>query len=126
MSANKNLPSLDHSIVQELRDLETETQDTGLLASLVETFAQDASTRLTTVHRALANRDLEQIRVEGHTLKSSSANLGAVKLSSLCKDLESAGHARSLPDALRLVPEIDRELEVVVGELRNEARKKAA
>jgi HPt (histidine-containing phosphotransfer) domain-containing protein len=48
-----------------------------------------------------------------HTLKSSSAQLGARKLSLLCKDLEARGRAGSLEDADALLTQAGEELERV-------------
>jgi len=52
-----------------------------------------------------------------HTLKSSSAQVGARKLSALCKELEARGRAGRIRDALELVEEITRELKAVQAAL---------
>ncbi len=52
-----------------------------------------------------------------HTLKSSSAQVGAVKLSALSKEIESRGRAGSLDGARALLDELLLELESVHEEL---------
>jgi HPt (histidine-containing phosphotransfer) domain-containing protein len=47
-----------------------------------------------------------------HTLKSSSAQLGAAKLSALCKEIEARGRAQSSEGIAELLREFDAELEV--------------
>jgi len=51
-------------------------------------FLEDAPRHLHTVHEAAAAGDCERARRALHTLKSSSANLGAQGLAALCGRLE--------------------------------------
>jgi HPt (histidine-containing phosphotransfer) domain-containing protein len=52
-----------------------------------------------------------------HTLKSSSAQLGAARLSALCKDLETSGRADELSGTPDTFADIEAELEKVHEEL---------
>ena len=58
------------------------------LASLVEEFIQDSSDKIEELKEHAKNNDAEKIFSTAHSLKSSSANLGALKMSEICKSLE--------------------------------------
>lgn len=66
------------------------------LVELIETYIEDAVTRLGELRRAFDSADIETVTREAHTLKSSSANVGAMKLSRLAKDVEAAGRSGDL------------------------------
>jgi HPt (histidine-containing phosphotransfer) domain-containing protein len=53
-------------------------------------FLDDSPKRLKEMEESLVTGDLEIMRRAAHTLKSSSANMGAVLLSQICKDMEEA------------------------------------
>ena len=48
-----------------------------------------------------------------HGLKSSSGNIGALHLASLCREIETAARAGTLDGASRVLPAIEAEFEVV-------------
>ncbi len=55
---------------------------------LIETFLMDANIRITEMKDILANDDaVSQLEFPAHTLKGSSGNVGAVKLSRYCAQL---------------------------------------
>ncbi|MFO1372330.1 MAG: Hpt domain-containing protein [Candidatus Competibacteraceae bacterium] len=51
--------------------------------------------------------DSESLRQAAHSLKSSSANLGATQLAALCKELEQRGRERRLDGVAALLQEVD-------------------
>jgi two-component system, sensor histidine kinase and response regulator len=58
----------------------------------------DSSTKLVAGMRAaLAGADSEAVRKAAHALKSASANVGALRLAQLCKELEAAAKAGNVP-----------------------------
>jgi two-component system sensor histidine kinase/response regulator len=61
-----------------------------------------------------------------HTLKSSSANLGARRLAELCAALEQSARGGSLPDGTGSIAELQREFEAVRRALEHETGKSAA
>jgi HPt (histidine-containing phosphotransfer) domain-containing protein len=78
---------LDMRVIQDLRDLGGE-DDPGLLLELVDMFLADSPARMTEIQTSLANGDVKTLERAAHTLKSSSANIGALGLSKLCKQME--------------------------------------
>jgi len=96
----------------ELRALED--GDAGdLLARVVDTYLESSSQLERAIRDAASEADPEAIARAAHTLKSSSGQVGATRLSGLCKDLEAHGRAGHTGDAEALLPEIWEELEVV-------------
>ena len=65
--------------------------------------------------------DVDLMARSAHTLKSSSANLGANDLAALCANLERRARSEeSLPDAQDVVAEIHRSLQLVLEFLANQ------
>jgi signal transduction histidine kinase/CheY-like chemotaxis protein len=60
----------------------------GLLARLIETYLRVAPELLSQLVTAAADNNQDVLRATAHSLKSSSANVGASKLSDLCRQLE--------------------------------------
>lgn len=85
-------PILDEGVIDGLRALDEPGED-GLLAELVGLFLQDAPTHVREIVEGIESGDLEQVRRASHTLKSSSANMGAASLSSLACSIESSARA---------------------------------
>ncbi len=61
-----------------------------LLMRVASIFRKEAGKQLESLKLAWASGDIETATRAAHTLKSSSATLGAMRLSALCRDLESA------------------------------------
>ena len=60
------------------------------LVELIDVYLEDTTSRLDQIRAALAGGDLETLTREAHTLKSSSANVGAMGLSAIAKEIETA------------------------------------
>lgn len=73
------------------------------LTFLTETFTQDTPDMLAQMRQSAEQQDAEGLRRSAHTLKSSSATLGATRLSQLCLTLETQARAGNLSEALDLV-----------------------
>ena len=61
------------------------------LVELIDVYLDDTPTRLAQLRQALDGGDAETMTREAHTLKSSSANVGAMTLSALAHQVEIAG-----------------------------------
>jgi HPt (histidine-containing phosphotransfer) domain-containing protein len=81
--------------LDELRELGG-TDDPGLIAELIEIFLIDAPLRLQEISQALDRGDLKIVERAAHTLKSSSANIGATGLSKLCTEMEQVAREQRL------------------------------
>jgi HPt (histidine-containing phosphotransfer) domain-containing protein len=99
---------LDPETIASLKELGGE-DDPGLFADLVDIFLSETPKLMAQMRAALASGDLAALERAAHSLKSSSANLGACALSGLLRDLELAGRQRDLDHARPLVGRVDDE-----------------
>jgi two-component system sensor histidine kinase/response regulator len=91
---------------------------------VIEAYLKEASRLLQTLREAVEKADGEAIRKAAHTLKSSSANLGAQKLSSFCKELEAMGLEKSMQKAALLLSKTIMEYETVEKTLSAEIKRR--
>ncbi len=110
---------LDQKVIASLRELGGD-DDPGLFGELVQLFLDDTPERIRALNQALAQGDHASLEQAAHALKSSAANLGALGLSSLFRDIEAAGRARDLERAASLVARSGEEYERVEAALRSE------
>jgi HPt (histidine-containing phosphotransfer) domain-containing protein len=87
-------PLLDHAVLDELRD--ATGGDEAFIVELVETYMSEGATNVEDMVAAAEAGDPAAIVRPAHTLKSSSASLGAMRLSAICRAIEESGReARS-------------------------------
>jgi CheY-like chemotaxis protein len=84
-----------------------------LVRRVTEAFLQSAPDQLAALARAASGGDAGALRREAHSLKSSSANLGALRLAALAREIEARGREQRLDDASLLVERAAREFERV-------------
>jgi HPt (histidine-containing phosphotransfer) domain-containing protein len=78
---------LDAEALARLQELDPSGK-AGLLPRVLSTYALSLERQLGMLHSARLNADAHGQRHVAHTLKSSSASVGALKLSALCADIE--------------------------------------
>ena len=89
------------------------------LKEILEAYLQTAPTNLNKLEQATNNKDAEQVRMQAHSLKGSSANIGANGLSSLSSELEQHGKNNNLEHAPNLLNQIKTENTAVVDFLKS-------
>ncbi|HAR96598.1 MAG TPA: histidine kinase, partial [Deltaproteobacteria bacterium] len=87
--------SVDWSVLDRLRGLQMEGAP-DVVASIINIYLVNSPTLLGQAQQALTTGDSETLRRASHTLKSSSANVGALMLSEMCRDLETLARANAL------------------------------
>lgn len=107
---------LDMNVVQALRDLGGD-DDPNLFDEVVELFLTDTKKNVDKLVAALDGRDAPALHRVAHTMKSSSANVGAMHLSKLCFEIEKLGRAGTCDGAQSLVDEARRHFEEVSAAL---------
>ncbi len=75
----------------------------GLVVKVIETWIESSRQLLAQLHESLAAGDVRTLHRAAHTLKSSSANVGAMRLSLLAKTLEADADAGRTSDAAALI-----------------------
>jgi PAS domain S-box-containing protein len=96
-------PLLDPELIEELAELGPE-----FFGDLVTTFAETAARRIDGLEAAVRAGNAEAAAGIAHSLKGSSATLGAIRLSRLAAEAETAGRADA-PVPVALLAEVRRE-----------------
>jgi histidine phosphotransfer protein HptB len=95
------------------RLLEITGDDAAFVDELVDTFLSDATTQLDALRTAAAADDAEAAVRPAHSLKSSSTNVGATRLTELSRSIEADGRTGSVPNLGSRVQELETELSAV-------------
>jgi CheY-like chemotaxis protein len=107
---------IDESVLDELSRMPQ--SDNGLVLRVIRMYLGSSRELMARLGEALDNHDAGAIRDTAHALKSSSANVGAMKLSALFGRIETSTRQSDEPQARELQAEIRREYERVVEALR--------
>ncbi len=107
---------LDSESLARLRELDP-SGSARLLERIVDAFNASTARLLPQMRQAGIDGNLHDLRYTSHTLKSSSASLGALGLSQLCADLEAEARAGEVPGAPAQVEMIAAEIAVVLQAL---------
>jgi HPt (histidine-containing phosphotransfer) domain-containing protein len=91
--------------------------DMGFLGDLVAAYRTDGASRVADMRTALAAGNAEDLRRAAHTLKSSSASLGANDLAEACRAVEAAAREGRLEGLGTNVEAIASEFDEVVSAL---------
>ena len=112
-------PHVDSRVLEGL--LEQTGGGVDLLRSLIRSYLTDAPARVSAIEDGMRRGDAAGVARAAHTLRSSSASLGATTLARHCKDLEIHCRAGSTVGAEALA----RSLAVEVGHVRTELSDRA-
>jgi HPt (histidine-containing phosphotransfer) domain-containing protein len=100
----------------------------GFLERLINAYLEEAPKYARAVRASLPAGDWDGLKMAAHTLKSSSANLGAERLSAVCLKLEQCAVAQNQADCDEQLSrfnmeyfEVEQALKVLLLELRNTA-----
>jgi HPt (histidine-containing phosphotransfer) domain-containing protein len=91
------------------------------MSDITTLFREDALLRLHDLRDAIAAANAEQLARAAHALKSSSGNVGAKRIYTLCVAIEENARAGSIAGASLLVDQLVAELDVAVAALSRSA-----
>ena len=97
---------LDAEALQRLRELE-EDGEKGFVSDIVERYLQHTPERLALMRDALNGAELDDIALEAHSLKSSSALLGAMDVYESCKAIERLAKNKQLSEVAEQVAKLE-------------------
>ncbi|OPX80275.1 MAG: Bacterioopsin transcriptional activator [Methanosaeta sp. PtaB.Bin039] len=107
---------LDPVALASLRELQEEGEP-DIVKELANIFLGHSPGRIAEMRRAVEAGDSEALFREAHNMKSSSASMGALRLSGICKDLELLSKSGSLDGAAEKMRELEGEYERVKAAL---------
>ncbi|MDY6855396.1 MAG: response regulator [Thermodesulfobacteriota bacterium] len=107
---------LDYDVFDKLIDM---TGDTSFVLGLIDNFIASTPQMLVSMQQAFEKGNAADLRIVAHTLKSSSADFGAMCLSELFKDLEFKSKTGIPEDFASLIGQIKLEYEHVEEALKS-------
>jgi HPt (histidine-containing phosphotransfer) domain-containing protein len=110
-------PVLDPASLQRLHELDPQGTN-RVVERVLRAFDTSLARLLPQARQALAQGDLEAVRHVAHTLKSSSASVGALQLSRCCAEIESLLRAQQSGDLGERLATLDGEAERVLQAVR--------
>ena len=104
---------VDKSVLVRLQEALGGEDAHVIIADLLDIYAKDAPAIIASMRQAIEQDDREEWIRAAHTLKSSSAQMGALYLSSLCKQVEWIGRSGSGEPVVEYLVQIEKEYERV-------------
>jgi len=111
--------SIDRRMLLEIQDLQIEGEP-SILDKIIKAYLEDSKVLISQLRESITVKDIDVLQKNAHSLKSSSANVGAAKLSKMSKELEENCKKNHLENAADLVSSIESEFIKVNDNLRKE------
>jgi signal transduction histidine kinase/HPt (histidine-containing phosphotransfer) domain-containing protein len=108
----ENAVIIDEKVLEQLRAILDEDYP-ETLSEMIEIYLDEAPKLLEAIRAAVSQGDAESLMRAAHSLKSSSASLGAVELSGKFKDLEALGRQQTTQGAEQILSQVETEFENV-------------
>src|SRR6266436_128974 len=100
--ASLSAEPVDYKVLDSLRQLQKQ-QRSDIVQQVIKLFFKGAESLLKDLERGATNHDASLLHQASHALKSVSANIGAIALSSRCKELEAMAQSGVVSDAAPIV-----------------------
>lgn len=110
--------AIDFAVLESICEMAGD-EASYLVEEMVTSYLDDTETRLQAIASAIEATDAEAIFQAAHSMKSSSANLGAVNLTQLCEELEQSGRNKTIENTPDLLSTAESEFQQVQQELRS-------
>ena len=91
----EEVPSIDPRAWDSIRSLQRPGQP-EMLCKVIDKYLTSSRRLIDAMREAVPQRDAEALHHTAHSLKSSSATVGALRLAALCKDMETMGRTNAL------------------------------
>ncbi|CUI04244.1 hybrid sensor histidine kinase/response regulator [Massilia antarctica] len=107
---------INRHALENIRALSKERGD-ALVQKVIAAYVDDTPQHLRTLRQAITGLDPGNLRKVAHSLKSSSANVGAETLAQMCKDMETLGRTDTTEGASGILTDMEREFQAVCHSL---------
>lgn len=97
---------LDEAALENIRALQRSGRP-DVLQTVIGHYLASAPKLLVGLRQAVESGDAKALRMAAHSLKSSSRNLGALALATLCQELEHMGRASAIEGATALLADLE-------------------
>jgi HPt (histidine-containing phosphotransfer) domain-containing protein len=116
---------LDHKALDNIRALQRAGKP-DILQKVIRHYLQNTPMLLQSLLQAIENSDSKALQMSAHSLKSSSANLGAIGIAEHCKALELMGREKRTEGAAELLAQIEGDYQLAGAELGTYLTEKSA
>ncbi|MFZ3147407.1 MAG: Hpt domain-containing protein [Methanothrix sp.] len=107
---------IDRSVLASLRELQDEG-DPDIIAEVGGLFIKHSPEKVKAIMQSVESGDAKGLHIAAHSLKSSSAYVGAMHLSAMAKELELMGRSNSLEGSRELAQRLKTEFMLVMAAL---------
>jgi len=107
---------LDREVLDQIRDMQEEGQPV-LLLHMIEIYLETSPKLVAALGKGVGSANAGAIQLHAHSLKSSSARLGALLLAALCHQLEEMGKNSDLDECASVLRKLNTEFHYIVQEL---------
>jgi signal transduction histidine kinase/DNA-binding response OmpR family regulator/pSer/pThr/pTyr-binding forkhead associated (FHA) protein/HPt (histidine-containing phosphotransfer) domain-containing protein len=112
---------LDRRVLKSIRNM-AGTKAESLVAELIAIYLEDSPQLLHLIREAILTDNPDSLRRSAHTLRSSSASLGSISLSKLCKELENLGRSGTTTGAVEQLEQLEVEYKRMTIALQSECK----
>ncbi|MCX5756977.1 MAG: response regulator, partial [Candidatus Hydrogenedentes bacterium] len=116
IEASEGPPVFDRQALVELL-----MGDENLVREIIAGFLEDLPTQIDTLKKHIADGDARRAGGQGHAIKGAAANVGGMALSAVASDIEKAGKAGRLEELAVLIPELERQFDLLSTQMREGA-----
>ena len=109
-------PTLDAAALDQIAELDP-AGDGRLVVDIIETFVDNARLLLDELDDASTTADVARVTAASHSLKSSSANVGALRLARICSAVEKSARAGDIDAIAGRISSVRTELEAATAQL---------
>ena len=110
-NGNESLPSKKNQSKEKILDwagfLERVMDDGDLAKDIFKDYLDEIPKRIETIQKAIDNGDILDLKREAHTLKGSSANIGAIVLQDIALKIEISANEEDLTKAADFIPMLE-------------------
>ena len=117
----ESIEAIDSSILASLRELQV-AGESDIVKEIGGLFIKHSPDTMSTIEKAAEEKDSKALLVAAHSLKSSSAYIGAMRLSAISGELEEMGRTGNLEQATDTAKELKAEYERVRISLEKEMK----
>jgi len=110
---------IDQKALQMIKDLQMEGEP-SILLNVVQTYIKSVEKNIRQLGEKFPEPSFDDVRIFAHTLKSSSANVGAMRLSQINKELEYGCKEKSISEFDSFIANIEIEFKKVKSALEKE------
>ena len=112
---------IDHQVLESLKKL-GRAKATDILTTIIQQYFEDAPQNIAKIRNSIKESNSQTLRHASHSLRSSSANLGAFVLSQYCQDIEDIARQGSTQVSSQQLMQIETEYEKVKTALQSECQ----